>query len=339
VAEADPTNLVHPAGRVRLERRDGGRTRLRVEMNDPRAFVAHRTWETSYPIALIERILALKGPAYLCDEIMREEDPHYVARQVRFGILGYVPAEALAARRVLDFGCGSGASVMALARANPRAEIVGVELNASAAAVAEERARHYRLGNVRIVVSPHAAGLPEDLGTFDYVALNAVYEHLLPAERSVLLAALWGALQQGGVLFVNQTPERWFPLEWHTTGLPLIAYLPDRAAFAVARRFSRRVRPEQTWEGLLRAGIRGGSVREIQGLLRACPGRAVLLPPVLPGARDRIDLWYRSMASMGRSPAMRLYWWFARALRACTGITLLPVMSIALRKEAGGSVS
>ena len=55
MAEPEPTALTHPAGRVRLERLDGGRTRLRVEMNDPRAFVARRTWETSYPLALIER--------------------------------------------------------------------------------------------------------------------------------------------------------------------------------------------------------------------------------------------------------------------------------------------
>ena len=84
-------------------------------------------------------------------------------------------------------------------------------------------------------------GLPADIGQFDYIILSAVYEHLLPSERPALLTLLWSHLRPGGVIFLAQTPYRWFPVELHTTGLPLINYLPDRLALACARRFSKRV--------------------------------------------------------------------------------------------------
>jgi len=46
---------------------------------------------------------------------------------------------------------------------------------------------------------------------------------------------LWSLLRPGGVLFVNQTPYRWRPLEYHITSLPFVNYLPAFAAMRVAR--------------------------------------------------------------------------------------------------------
>jgi hypothetical protein len=43
------------------------------------------------------------------------------------------------------------------------------------------------------------------------------------------MAELWRQLRLGGILFLNQTPHRYYPLEHHTTGLPLLNYLPERA--------------------------------------------------------------------------------------------------------------
>ena len=38
---------------------------------------------------------------------------------------------------------------------------------------------------------------------------------------------IWAHLKSGGVLFLNQTPHRYFPVEHHTTNLPMINYFPD----------------------------------------------------------------------------------------------------------------
>lgn len=76
--------------------------RISVEPK-PGFSVTRRPWETSYPLALIQEIHAIKG-LYLCDEIMREEDPRYVEHYWRHEVLAYVDAAEFAGKRVLDFG-------------------------------------------------------------------------------------------------------------------------------------------------------------------------------------------------------------------------------------------
>jgi hypothetical protein len=103
--------------------------------------------------------------------------------------------------------------------------------------------------NAEFHTSPSPFELP-DLGRFDHIVLNAVWEHMLPAERPVLLPLLLDTLSSGGFLFVCETPHRWFPVETHTTHLPLINYLPAPLAHKTAR-LSDRV-GDETWEELLR---------------------------------------------------------------------------------------
>ena len=70
-----PVILEHPDAAVSIEERPGGRRQLNVVPESSELFVPRREWETNYPLALIQLILDVKGPAFLCDEIMRDEDP------------------------------------------------------------------------------------------------------------------------------------------------------------------------------------------------------------------------------------------------------------------------
>jgi len=67
--------------------------------------------------------LNVKGPNSLNDEIRREEDPLYTKVCIEHDILAYLPETAFTNRRILDFGCGAGASSIILARMFPQAEI------------------------------------------------------------------------------------------------------------------------------------------------------------------------------------------------------------------------
>lgn len=285
---------------------------------------------TSYPPALIREIVATKR-AYVCDEIMREEDPSYVEHALRHEVLGYVEPAEFAGKRVLDFGCGAGASTMVLSRLLPGCELVGIELQERLLKLARLRARHFGRRNVRFLRSPAGDSLPGDLGEFDYIVLSAVFEHLLPEERAALLPRIWRHLKTGGVLFLNQTPHRYSAIEFHTTGLPLINYLPDGIAMRVARRFSPHVRRDMQWEEMLRAGIRGATVGEVLRILSKQGSPALLAPR--RGVGDRIDLWYAKL-SPRRAWLKRSLWASLKAGKRITGLELTPQLALAIRKHA-----
>ena len=327
--EATTAVLQCTDGLVRVMSLPDGRRRIAVEPK-PGIPLTRRIWETSYPLALIRDIQAAKG-LYVCDEIMREEDPRYVEHYLRHEVFGYVDAADFAGRRILDFGCGSGASTVVLTRILPPSEIVGIELEEKLLKIARLRAEHFGARGVRFLQSPSPDAFPDGLGRFDFVLFSAVFEHLLPGERRALLPLVWSHMKPGGVLFLNQTPHRYAPVEMHTTGLPLINYLPDGLALRMARRFSRRVGLEDDWETLLRAGIRGGTVQEILGILSTC-GSPVLLKP-RKHVGDRIDLWYGKLSSR-YSTLKRSIWASLKLLKAATGVELTPELSLAIRKKA-----
>ena len=335
-----PQESNRPGAGIRVEPAGDGRLRVTVEKAGDRGPVSGESSLTRYPAELIDKVLEAKGAGHLCDEIRRDEDPRYVRAIMDLGVFAYVPEDFYGpGTRLLDFGCGSAASCLHLARFFPEAEILGVDMAAPLLDLARARAGHYGLEHLRFLESPDAESLPEGIGQFDAVFLNALYEHLLPAERRGLLPLIWRAVKPGGLLFVTETPNRPFPIERHTTGLPLLNYLPDALAHRVALRFCGRLEGDESWEGLLRRGIRGGSVRELMGILDgAGEGRSELLEPSRRGLGDRIDLWVAlSLAMSGAEKAgaaKRAAAAAMKGIKALTGAALVPELSLAIRKRS-----
>jgi trans-aconitate methyltransferase len=147
---------------------------------------------------LIRQLVKIRGLAWVCEEVARDEDPDYVQRVLRVVITGHLDPERLAGRRLLDFGCGAAASTMILGRMLPRTEIVGVELHVEWLDVAAERARHHWLDKISFIPSPEPSRLPDGIGRFTAVNLSAVWEHMHPAERTTMLPRLWWLLNSGG---------------------------------------------------------------------------------------------------------------------------------------------
>ena len=326
--------LNHKDGRILLEPAISGKFSIRVEMTNKSIFCPTDRCETTYGIELVNRILDFKGPAYLCDEIMRDEDSQYVQKHMRYDTLSYLTEDKFAHRRILDFGCGSGASTMILHRMFPDSSVVGVELDPDLLEIAKLRAKHYRAcDRVHLLLSPAGDELPENMGSFDFIFLNAVYEHLLPTERVEVLSMLWQRLKPTGVLFINQTPYRWFPVEIHTTsGLPFINYLPDRLALHYAKRLSKRGLHDTSWEELLRKGIRGGSAHEIMSILMRCRGSPRLLEPCNLGMKDRIDMWFAVIGKSKYVGIKKTMLYAAKFIKTVTGLTFLPTLALAIQK-------
>lgn len=328
------TIFEHEDGIVNVEELTSGKNRITVNCSNKEMFIFYSTWDTAYPVNLIEGILNLKGPAYLCDEIMRDESPDYVQKSLENDLLCFISDDQFKEKRILDFGCGSGASTMILGRMFPCTEIVGIELEENLLSIAKLRAEYYGFDKMQLVLSPSGDKLPPDIGDFDYIVLSAVFEHLLPNERKTLLPMLWKILKPGGVLFINQTPYRYFPMESHTTGgLPLVNYMPDWVAGPLARTMCKKRLKNNNWETLLRKGIRGGNSREILAILNGMQHKPVLLKPSRLGAKDRIDIWKLNSGGIGRIWPRKIFAGLVKILKALTGITFLPYLSLAVKKS------
>ena len=324
------TTLEHSEGNIYIETTTNLKKQIRVELGSKDSFMPVSSWETAYPLGLIEKILEAKGPKYLCDEIMREESPEYVQYSFRHEILGYVDRVQLKNKRILDFACGGGASTCVLAKMFPDSSIVGVELQSKLLEIASLRQTHYRLTNIEYYLSPNANQLPLDIGTFDFIILSAVYEHLLPSERVSLLPNIWHLLETNGILFICQTPFRYFPIEMHTTNLPLINYFPDSVACWCANSMSRR-KVKLTWQTWLRRGIRGTTVRQIIESIndKVDP---ILMTPTRQGIKSRGDLWFKAVTGRNPSRLRILVIYLIRLLNFVPNVDFLPELSLAIRK-------
>lgn len=322
--------IVGPGGPMQIEQLPDGRRRVTVKASSG-TFIPVPTCVTAYPIELIREIHATKDLS-VCLEIVREEDPRFSEHYLRREVLTYLPPEAFAGKRILDFGCGAGASTTALARLLPPCELVGIDLQARLLRLAVLRAQARGLTGVQFHQSPAGDALPEEIGQFDFILFNAVFEHLLPHERPALLRKVWARLKPGGILFLNQTPHRYSPVEVHTTsGMLFINYMPDALALRYARYFCKRVKRNEEWTTLLRRGIRGGTVKEVLSCLPKNEPGTLLAP--LPEVGDRIDLWFQTL-----SPK---HGWLKRgirgslkAIKAVTGAEVPPTLSLAIRKGA-----
>src|SRR5260221_8488106 len=180
----DLSELLRHSHGLRVERLADGRHHIGVEPDQGCPGASH-SWTTSYPPELILEIHATKR-GYVCDEIMREEDPRYVERAIRHEVLGYVDAEEFRGKRILDFGCGSGASTLVMSRLLPPCELVGVELEERLLSLARLRAEDFGRSGLRFPRSPSRPPLPGGLGGFDHTVLRHPHKNLLPNNRPML---------------------------------------------------------------------------------------------------------------------------------------------------------
>ena len=229
--------------------------------------------------------------------------------------------------RILDFGCGEGHSVGPMLDFFPNAQVVGADISGGALSTF---VAHFG-DNPRVTVVPMDDPVVLDRidGPFDIIHMNAVFEHLLPDERKRVMPDLWRRLAMNGYLIVTETPWRWFPIETHTTSLPLVNYLPDRLALMAARY---RHGKSMTWDEALRGGVRGGTVDEIVSSLGAARGSVRQVRSLKPDARDLLEIWWHGECRRTRPKAFAyqtLAW-----LRRLTGVVVSPWINIVLQKVA-----
>src|SRR6266545_5798677 len=119
-------------------------------------------------------------------------------------------------RRVLDFGCGSGGSAIALAMVYPGLRCYGTDIDAGEIAIARERAKLYHVAD-RCEFHHVAASQPLsfDDGFFDFCQCSSVLEYAVTVDvRRFCIQEMVRLVKQDGLLFFS-VPNRLYPLEIH----------------------------------------------------------------------------------------------------------------------------
>jgi 2-polyprenyl-3-methyl-5-hydroxy-6-metoxy-1,4-benzoquinol methylase len=138
-------------------------------------------------------------------------------------------ARRLRDSRILEIGCGTGSSTVALAEQG--AEVTGIDIDHGALAVARDRCAAF--GVKAELHELNAAALAEVFHgrAFDFIIFFASLEHMTIAERLAALRDAWSMLPTGGLLAVVETPNRLWYFDNHTSWLPFFHWLPDELAF------------------------------------------------------------------------------------------------------------
>lgn len=118
-------------------------------------------------------------------------------------LAGFVPPDPGDPFRYLEFGCGSGVTLNALAAACPHGEFIGVDFNGRNVAAARSAAATAGLGNVTYVESAFAAFDAAAIPQVDYVACMGTYSWLDDAEKAALIGLFGTCLREGGLLCLN----------------------------------------------------------------------------------------------------------------------------------------
>ncbi len=228
--------------------------------------------ETQLSLRTLEK-MALKKGRYFRDEIERSENPNYLQRKIEILLREF--RIVLSHKKMLDFGCGSGASTLIFLRCGAT-DVTGVEVDGALLDIAESRLSDFFQEGYKLARIDHIDGnyrMPFSDAEFDIVWAQALIEHVLPDQRPFVLRELWRVLRKEGLLVIFGTPNRLWFKEFHTSNLFLVNYLPLDLAVFVARHCSSRVPVHQSKEELLAGGFRGCTYWEIA---RALPNAKCL---------------------------------------------------------------
>jgi SAM-dependent methyltransferase len=246
-----------PAGRpsgADFELEDDGRGRVLC--------IAGRRYRTYYSERLIRMLIQRKGlaraPLYFPFKETR-------GRFFLEPLFRYLAARGGRNLRVLEVGCSFGHITEYLNDQPLVDEIHSFDVDGPFVEITRLKVEELGLAKVRCVLhltDEETTRLPFADGWFDLVLAVGVVEHLPSRHRHRFVDEYYRVLAGGGHLAVLDTPNRAFPLETHSVGLPAIQWMPPRLAYTYARLLRpARVRAG-SFTGFSEGAWRNASLRE-----------------------------------------------------------------------------
>jgi SAM-dependent methyltransferase len=207
-----------------------------ADLGDRRVLtVDGRAHETRYSARVVRLLIDRKGvrraPLYFPFKEGR-------ARLFLDPLLRYLRGRGARDLSVLEVGASFGHMTEYLAEQPEIAEIHCFDTDPAfvdivRAKVEEQELR--KVKDVRLFGNDETRRLPWPDARFDLVLVVGVVEHLPARNRRAQVDEYYRVLAPGGHIAILDTPNRLFPLETHSIGLPLVQWLPSRLAYAYAR--------------------------------------------------------------------------------------------------------
>lgn len=277
--------------------------------------------ETILSVATLQELLRINGEQWVVNDVRRTELTDYIERPLRAMIEGFRPPGDPPV--VLDFGCGTGSSTVILARAGFRA--VGIDADPSLLNAARMRVADYGLSDLASFVETDGTSDPPfEPGSFDAVVASGVFEHIPPAERRQFARVCWKMLRPGGILYAVGSPNRLWPLEFHTSNMPLVHWLPVSLAAPIVRKFSKRVDRDVDARRLVDLGFVGVN---LVSMLRWLPGAELLR-----ASGSNVDFYFLNV--MNPQKGRRLRRVLFRAVNIAYRAAEIPLRLVRLPVEA-----
>jgi len=173
--------------------------------------------------------------------------------------------------RVLEVGCGTGSSTVALAAHTDFVLACDIHLPSINAARIRLKEDGFAHKVTFIHIQPSSSKFVAHDEEFDVVILYGVVEHMLPSEREQLFRNVWKLLRRNGKLVLYETPNRLWPKDRHTTGLIGWSWLPPAWALRYGK-WRGALDPETDLVKMYRLGF-GLSYRELMKRLEECEAR------------------------------------------------------------------
>ena len=175
--------------------------------------------------------------------------------------------KALNRCKVLEIGCGTGCTTIALAEQG--CNVTSIDVNEESIKVAQKRCELY--GLPAKISALNATEINEIGEKFDFIIFPDSLEHMTYSERITALSKAWTMLNidAPSFLVVIGTPNRLYFFDRHSSLLPFYDWLPDEIAMQYAKHSPRQecINSNRDKMTFLRFG-RGASYHEFELALK-----------------------------------------------------------------------
>lgn len=194
-----------------------------------------REYRTYYSRHVLDLLIQRKGPqrAALYLPFKETRGRHFLGPL--FHHLRFRGARDL---RVLEIGCSFGHMTEYIAEQPEVASVTTFDTDPAFVAITRAKVEELglrKVGEVAHFSNEATRRLPWPDRAFDLVLAVGVVEHLPARARRADVDEYYRVLAPGGHIAILDTPNRWFPVETHSVGLPLVQWLPSRLAYGYAR--------------------------------------------------------------------------------------------------------